>query len=66
MSLTLSREAARRYHIWHLVIRHPESDLFGRHVLTLRIDMGLHYPIPVRIQLALCAPWRLDYQFLSG
>jgi dTDP-4-amino-4,6-dideoxygalactose transaminase len=38
---------------WHLfVIRHPNRDLLRKHLLSLGIETGIHYPVPPHLSEA--------------
>jgi dTDP-4-amino-4,6-dideoxygalactose transaminase len=46
LTLPVEREDVR--HVYHLfVIRHPQRDLLMRHLATLNISCGVHYPNPL-------------------
>ena len=51
--LTLPFEAEGRSHVWHLyVVTHPERDRLRQALAEAGIQTGLHYPIPIHLQLA--------------
>lgn len=53
LPLQLPNEAPDRSHVWHLfVVLHPDRDRIRQELRARGILTGLHYPLPVHLQMA--------------